>query len=180
MSQLRIIGLLFILNFVYSKAGIAQKLLQLEVFREVEAVKFGEGSLITFKTKDFPKEWQTKRIETIITGDDILVFDDGMVVLKDITQLKLQNNTAKAFGKLFTGFGAGWLLFGGVAQVADDFKFTWGTFAIGAVAVGLGWILNKFISKRIYKMGKNANLRIIDISFPMAPVGKVPLNGGLP
>jgi high-affinity Fe2+/Pb2+ permease len=112
--------------------------------------------------------------------EDILVFDDGMVSIKDITQLRLSNGTAKAFGRLFSGFGAGWLLFGGVAQIAGDYEFTWGTFAIGAVAVGLGWILNKFVSKKTYKMGKNANLRIIDISFSLTPVPTVQTNGGYP
>lgn len=172
--------LLIILMFgLFISAG-AQKLLQLEILREVEAIKFGEGSTITFKTKEYPKEWQTKKIETIIPVDDILIFEDGMLPLKDITHLRLNNSTAKAFSRLFSGFGAGWLLFGGVAQIAGDYKFTWGTFAIGAVAVGLGWILNKFISKRTYKMGKNANLRIIDISFPIMPVAKERTSGGYP
>ena len=172
--------LLIILMTILSHSAGAQKLLQLEILREIEAIKFGEGSIITFKTKDYPKEWQIKTIETIIPVDDILVFDDGMIALKDITHLRMSNTTARAFGRLFSGFGAGWLLFGGVAQIAGDYEFTWGTFAIGAVAVGLGWILNKFVSKRTYKMGKNANLRIIDISFPMAPNPRVQSNGGYP
>lgn len=175
---------LFLLVFIFGASIIhsvsAQRLLQLEILREVDAIKFGEGSMITFKTKDYPKEWQTKRIITIIQGEDLLVFDDGMILLKDITQFRLDNSTARAFGRLFSGFGAGWLLFGGVAQLAGDYEFTWGTFAIGAVAVGLGWILNKFVSKKIYKMGKNANLRIIDISFPSVPAVKTNTGGGYP
>ncbi|MBP6566020.1 MAG: hypothetical protein KA270_02570 [Saprospiraceae bacterium] len=179
MTEYRFILWFVWLNVFFHSLG-AQKLLQLEILREVEAIKFGEGSTITFKTKEYPKEWQTKKIETIIPVEDILVFDDGMVSIKDITQLRLSNGTAKAFGQLFSGFGAGWLLFGGVAQIAGDYEFTWGTFAIGAVAVGLGWILNKFVSKKTYKMGKNANLRIIDISFSLTPVPTVQTNGGYP
>jgi hypothetical protein len=180
MALFRSFLLFFILGATIFHSGTAQRLLQLEILREVEAIKFGEGSMITFKTKDYPKEWQTKRIITIIQDGDLLVFDDGMVQLKDITQFRLDNNTARAFGRLFSGFGAGWLLFGGVAQLAGDYEFTWGTFAIGAVAVGLGWILNKFVSRKMYKIGKNANLRIIDISFPSGPAVNMNRGGGYP
>ncbi|MFZ1750140.1 MAG: hypothetical protein WAU01_08115, partial [Saprospiraceae bacterium] len=69
-------------------------------------------------------------------------------------------------GKLFTGFAVGWFLFGGIAHVATEFNFSWNDFVSGAVAGTVGWILTKFISKRSFKKGKSANLRIIDISFP--------------
>jgi hypothetical protein len=144
----------------------AQKLLQLEIFREVEAVKFGEGSVITFKTVDFPKDWQTKKIERIITEENLIILEDGMLPLKNIYQFRIYNNTAKAFGKLLTGFGAGWFLFGGIAHFASGYQFTVGNFVVGGVALGIGWLLNKIVSKKTYTIGKTANLRIIDISFP--------------
>ena len=156
----------FILMFECLNVDIcAQKLLQLEIPRQIEAIKFREGDKITFKSKDQPDEWQIKIIETIITGDDILVFEDGMLPLKDITHFRIYNNTAKALGQVLTGFGGAWFLFGGVAQLAGKYEFSWGTFAIGAVSVGVGWILNKFVSRRTFRIGKNGNLRIIDISF---------------
>lgn len=155
---------IIMLQLLYSNI-YAQKLLQLEIPHQVEAVKFREGDKITFKSKDRPGEWQIRVIETIITGDNLLVFEDGMVPLKDITHFRIYNNTAKAFGQVLTGFGAAWFLFGGVAQLAGKYEFSWGTFAIGAVAAGVGWILNKFVSRRTFRIGKNGNLRIIDISF---------------
>ncbi|MBK8515058.1 MAG: hypothetical protein IPL55_01825 [Saprospiraceae bacterium] len=157
-----------------------QKLLQLEIPHQVEAVKFMEGDLITFKSKDRPGEWQKRVIETIITGDDLIVFEDGMVPLKDITHFRIYNGTAKAFGQLLTGFGGGWFLFGGIAQLAGKYSFTWGTFAIGAVAIGVGWILNKFVSRRTFKINKNGNLRIIDISFPAKNPDVRGLNKNIP
>jgi len=169
-SNMKIKFIYFILKIVFLTAipslVNAQKLLQLEIYRQVEAVKFFEGSTITFKTKTYPKEWKTKKIERIITDGDLLIFEDGMLSLNEIIQFRLNNATASAFGKMFTGFGAGWFLFGGIAQLAGDYKFSWGTFAIGAVSLGVGWLLNKVVSKKTYKMGKNANLRILDISFP--------------
>ena len=156
----------------------AQVLLQLEVPHQIEAIKVAPGDEITFKSSDRPNEWQKRTIDYIIHGEDLLVFEDGMVPLKDITHFRIYNRTAKAFGHLFLGFGSGWFVFGGIASLAGKYSFTTGTFAIGAVALGIGWLMHKIISKRTFKIGKNGILRIIDISFP-AGVGKAALSNEL-
>jgi len=143
----------------------AQKFLQLEIPHQIEALKFTIGDVITFKSKELPDEWQTKEIDNIIVDGGILIFEDGLTPLQDITHFRIKNYTAKAFGQLFLGFGGGWFFFGGIAQLAGKYEFSWGTFSIGAVAVGVGWLLNKIVSKRTFKIGKNGNLRIIDTSF---------------
>lgn len=143
-----------------------QRILQLEILREVEAIKFYEGQSIVLKTSEFPKDWQKKTIERIIVEDGIIIFTDGMVMLKDITQVRLENSAAQIGGKVLSGFGAGWFLFGTIAHFATENKLRWTDVAIGATAVVIGWVLTKFISKKTYKMGKNANLRLLDVSFP--------------
>ncbi|MFZ1524866.1 MAG: hypothetical protein WAT22_08630 [Saprospiraceae bacterium] len=162
----------------FSGRCYAQILLQLEVPHQIEAIKFAPGDEITFKSSDRPNEWQKRTIDYIIHGEDLLVFEDGMVPLKDITHFRIYNRTAKAFGHLFLGFGSGWFVFGGIASLAGKYSFTTGTFAIGAVALGIGWLMHKIISKRTFKIGKNGILRIIDISFP-AGVGKAALSNEL-
>lgn len=144
----------------------AQRILQLEISKEVSAKKFYEGDEIVFKTSDYPKDWQKKVIEKILVEDNVILFDDRMVAISDITHFRMYNGSAKGVGSVLSGFGAGWLLFGGIAHFASDNTFTWSTFAIGTTASVLGWILRKFISKKTYKMGKSANLRALDVSFP--------------
>jgi hypothetical protein len=155
-------GILSILSFL----GQAQVLLQLEIPHQVEAIKYGENDRITFKSTDMPNEWQTRKIERIIAGDNIIIFTDGIMPLSDITHFRIYKGSAKAAGQLFSGFGLGYFLFGGIADLTGDYKFTWTNFAIGSVSVGLGWLLNKIVSKRTFTIGKNGVLRIIDISFP--------------
>ncbi len=162
--MVKIIGILIFL--IGSLSVNAQRILQLEIQREVDAIKFYEGESIVFKSAEFPKDWQEKTIERIIVEDGIIIFTDGMVMLKDITQLRLENNAAQIGGKVLSGFGAGWLLFGTIANFTTDNKLSWTDVAIGATAVTLGWILSKFISKKTYKIGGNANLRLLDVSFP--------------
>jgi hypothetical protein len=151
---------------VLPKDIFGQVLLQLEINKEVEAIKFGIGDVLMIKTKESNDEWQKRKLERLILDQNIIIFEDGMVALSDITHLRLVNNTAAGAGKMLMGFGTGWVVFGGLAHVTTEYKFTWGTFAVGAVAVGVGWLFNKVVAKKTYRMGKNANLRIIDISFP--------------
>lgn len=161
------ISIVFILLFAICGLRLdGQVLLQLEINKEVDAIKFGYGDVIMIKSKSSDGEWQKRKLERLIVDQNLIVFEDGMMPLEDITHLRMINGTADAAGKLFLGFGAGWLVFGGIAHVASDYKFTWGTVAIGAVSMGIGWLFQKVASKRTFKMGKNANLRIIDISFP--------------
>ena len=170
--------LFLVFSQFFSEKCHAQILLQLEVPHQVEAIKFAPGDEITFKSSDRPNEWQKRTIDYIIHGDDLLVFEDGMVPLKDITHFRIYNRTAKAFGHLFLGFGSGWFVFGSIASLAGKYSFTTGTFAIGAVALGIGWLMQKVISKRTFKIGKNGNLRIIDITFPSG-IGKASISNEL-
>lgn len=143
----------------------SQVLLQLEIKNEVDAIKFAPGQELALKTKDIP-EWEKRTIMRFIPETNLIVFEDGVVALNEITHVKLPNQVANMAGKAFTTFGSGWLLFGGIANLARGDEFTWSTFAIGAVAVGIGVLFSRIASKRKYTIGKNANLRIIDISFP--------------
>jgi hypothetical protein len=143
----------------------SQVILQLEIKNEVEAIKFLPGQDLVIKTKDIP-EWEKRSIVRFIPETNLVVFDDGVVTLNEITHVKLPNQVASMAGKAFTTFGSGWLLFGSIAHLARGDEFTWSTFAIGAVAVGIGILFSRIASKRKFTIGKNANLRIIDISFP--------------
>ena len=144
----------------------SQKLLLLEKSKEIEALKYGEGNTISFKTKQFPDEWLTKRIETILVDANTILVDDRMISIEDITHFRVQNPAANAFGLLFMGFGSSWFLFGTIAHFTTDNKFTWTNFAIGSTALAIGVLFRKIVSKRTFKIGKSARLRLVDISFP--------------
>lgn len=157
--------LLFIfINISVSLNG--QILMQLEIPHEVNAIKFYEGSVLKFKSRQFPEEWQVKTIDRILFDEKILLFSDGMLEMSEITHVQMVNGTAKGIGKLFTGFGGGWLLFGGIAAITKKNKFDFQTAAIGVLSGGIGLLISNVFSKKTYTIGKNGNLRIIDISFP--------------
>jgi hypothetical protein len=160
--HVRHITYLLILVLAGSVTCTGQVFLQLEVDREVIPLRFAPGDLLTFKSLESGDEWQTRRVERLIPDDQIIVFTE----LKDITRIKVRNQPGWVVGKILTTFGSAWFVFGGIAHLATDYTFTWRDFTIGAVGVGLGWLITKFASSRTYKVGKKHRLRIVDISFP--------------
>jgi hypothetical protein len=166
LANVRLIIYLFVFGLLGTVSCVGQIFLQLEVDREVIPIRFAPGDLLTFKSIEGGDEWQTRRIERLIPDDQIVVFSDSWLELKDITRIKVRNQPGWIVGKILTTFGSAWFVFGGIAHLATDYTFTWRDFTIGAVGVGLGWLITKFASSRTYKVGKKHRLRIVDISFP--------------
>lgn len=144
----------------------AQVFLQLERKYEVKSKRFGFGDQLIFQATALPKEWQKKRIDYLIPSEKLIMFTDGMVSLEEITKVQVINIPARSAGYMMTTFGAGWLLFGSVAQVAGLYKITGRDAVIGCLSVGVGTLFTYQISKRTYHMGSISRLRIIDIGFP--------------
>lgn len=159
------LGITVLLIYSCHKSS-GQVILQLEIFKEVEAVKFRTGDVIHYKTKQYPKEWNAAKIERLLNDEKLIITDDGMVRLEDITEFRVYKPTVHALGLRLMQIGVVWWTYGGLIHLFTDNKFTWSTFAIGATSVGIGYILKKWVSKRTFKIKKNANLRILDISFP--------------
>lgn len=163
-----------ILTFLLTLMTVSgQRLLLLEVKNEIKSVRFAEGSQITYETADERGQWKTGVIERIVPDQNMLVTEHGIVYITDITRFRTDNNTARAIGYLFQGFGTGWLVFGGLALITGQDSVKPGHLIIGVIAMGIGWLFKKVASKRTYTIGKNANLRIIDINF-------TPLDKGIP
>jgi hypothetical protein len=155
-----------VLFFLAVTPSIGQVFLQLEVDREVMPLRFTPGDIFVYKSTETGDDWQTRRIERLIVEDQIIVFADSWLNIQDITRVRVRNQPGWVLGKILTTFGSAWFVFGGIAHLATDYTFTWRDFTIGAVGVGLGWLITKFASRRTYKLGKKHRLRVVDISFP--------------
>jgi len=153
-----------------------QRFLQLEIYRQVQTLKFYEGDVIKFRSIAFPDEWQEQQIVKILPDANVLLFDESMINIDDITKVKIVKSGARAAGNILEVFGLAWLGFGGIAAIAgnDNFKFTWGTFAIGATAIAVGAFFKRIVANKTYTIGGNAKLRIINLD--LTPLD----DGGLP
>ncbi len=164
--NVRLFFTIVVLLFLDFTTCVGQVFLQLEVDREVLPLRFAPGDVLVYKSAETGDDWQTRRIERLIADDQIIVFADSWLNIQDITRVKVRNQPGWVVGRILTTFGSAWFVFGGVAHLATDYTFTWRDFTIGAVGVGLGWLITKFASSRTYKLGKKHRLRIVDISFP--------------
>lgn len=157
------VGVLFLLCFNFS--GISQKILLLEVRNQVDAIRFMPGDKLIYKTA-VNREWNQQTIERLLPETNIILFDNGMINVDEIKMVRVYNPGARAAGKLLTGFGTTWLLFGSLLTAAGRESFSWTNLAIGGAAVGLGQLFMRVAGKRNYILDIHTRLRLVDISFP--------------
>ncbi len=143
----------------------AQKLLQIEDPKEVKTIRYYEGEKITFKTEYFGKEWQTKKIKSIMVDEAVIVFEDGFISISEITHVRHGLPIRKIVGKALMTFGIGWLTYGGIALMLNLPNVVPKDLLTGGIALVSGYFIQLF-SRKIYIVGKNARLRLLDITFP--------------
>jgi hypothetical protein len=161
---------LFLFGFCFFLLGFccqmnAQKLLQIEDPKEVKTIRYYEGEKITFKTEYFGKEWQTKKIKSIMVDEAVIVFEDGFISISEITHVRHGLPIRKIVGKALMTFGIGWLTYGGIALMLNLPNVVPKDLLTGGIALVSGYFIQLF-SRKIYIVGKNARLRLLDITFP--------------
>jgi hypothetical protein len=169
MKFMRYINVLIFLSlFTISNNCIqGQVLVQLEKYDDPQAIKFGPGNYLHYKTMASEDTWTRSKIEKIDYENQLIVFVRGYEKLEDITHIKIVNQTTKVLGDKLMQFSILWFLYGGVTHlISDDYKFGWDTAGIGAGAFFTGFVIKKLGGEKIYNVKKRDRLRIIDISWP--------------
>lgn len=162
------IHILFIFIFIFSTDLSGQRILQIEDPKKVETIRYFEGQKITFRTVETGKEWKTRKIKRILVEESVIVFDQEFVHINQITHVKEKIALRETVGNLLITFGSAWLLYGGIAIVFGLPNVVARDLIIGGVAITSGWLIQK-LSRKVYTMGKNGRIRLIDISFPSLP-----------
>lgn len=143
----------------------AQKFIQIEQSRDAENFRIAEGDIMEFKTKAFPEEWQKGKVEKILTDDQSIIFSDQMVAVGEITHVRIYRPLPDIASKFFLIFGASWLAYGLIALIFGLPNVVPQDLLIGVISLLLGWLVSRF-SKRKFRIGKQARIRLIDITFP--------------
>lgn len=144
----------------------AQVYVQIEIFNQPKTIKYSPGQSITFQEKSNPDEWQSEIIRDILVDESVLLFEHGFLSIDNITKVKRTNVAAKYGGKTLMTFGAAYLIFGVIIEVATPNEgLNTTNISVGTGALATGYILNKTFGKKIYWMGKTARLRVIDLRF---------------
>jgi len=148
--------------FLCSPSVNSQEFVQLEVFNSTQTIKYAPGQKLVFKTKEFPKEWQKRKIERIMYDENIIIFPNGMIHLEDITHVKTRNMVALSLARLLYVAGGTALIYGGIGDLVTG-QFSPGLILYTAGPVGLGFFLEKVVTPKVYHLGKNSRLRLLDL-----------------
>lgn len=163
-----IFALIFVFSLVFYKNQVmCQVLVQLEKYDDPQGIKFGPGNHLIYKTEKSGDEWTRSKIEKVDFENQIIVFVRGYEHLKDITHIKIVNQTTKVLGDKLMQFSILWFLYGGITHlINDDYNFGWDTAGVGAGAFFTGFVIKNLGGEKIYNVKKRDRLRIIDISWP--------------
>lgn len=167
-SRNLLIVIIYIASSLFSlHVANAQVVLYVEVMTEDKPIKYYEGQDFMFKTKEYPDEWQSIKIERLMDEEKIILFDGGMLNLDDIIELRRTRPWATTIGYMLQTFGVAWFAFGGVAHfTTSSFDFGVDTAVIGGTAIVSGWLLRKLFKFKKYKVGNKVRLKILDLSWP--------------
>ncbi|MEM9545513.1 MAG: hypothetical protein AAGA77_06045 [Bacteroidota bacterium] len=158
--------LLFMLLTPFQKVQ-AQVVLYMEIMSEDKPIKYYEGQTLMYKSKEFPDDWQTIKIERILDEEKIILYDGGMLQLDNIKTIRRTRGWAKAIGYMLQTFGLAWLGWGSIASVTtDNVDFTLDTALTGGTALLSGYLIRKLFYYKNYKVGRRVRLKILDLSWP--------------
>ena len=161
------IMILLIVFFAPSQRVQAQVVLYMEIMSEDKPIKYYEGQMLMYKSKEFPDDWQTIKIERILDEEKIILYDGGMLQLDDIKTIRRTRGWAKAIGYMLQTFGLAWLGWGGIASVTtDNVNFSTDTALTGGIALLSGYLIRKLFYFKNYNVGRRVRLKILDLSWP--------------
>lgn len=148
---------LFLSNFLF-----AQKVLQLEKYGSAKVKKFYIGDELTYRIAG-DKTWYQGTIQDLKIEENIILFEDRFVYLKDITKLRKYRHWTKGLFRQSLAFAGGWLFFS-LAGTLVGWELTLSTIVVPGATVAVTWITYKLFYKKNYKLGKRRWLRMLDLT----------------
>lgn len=163
-------GFGLLLFLLFSSINLcSQKVLYLEEMTEVKALKFYQGETVEMKLHSDPEVWHKVKLTQIMDDQDLILSDLGMIQLADISHIRRRRKAISAISAMLKGFGAGILVFGTLGQLGENPASMEGVIAVAASSFGAGWLTNKLWKYKVYKIGRQNRLKLIDLSLPEDP-----------
>jgi hypothetical protein len=153
----------FLFTFFLVISGQSQEYLQIEMVNTPESIKIPLGYKFTVKTKSL-NEWHTIRSNRFLYKDSTIVYDDGFLHLRDITDIQRTRPPVRALGLSLKTFGGGWLLFGGISgELYKNKQLNTRDLSVGLGSFAAGWLVEKLFYKHTLKIGKRYRVRLLDL-----------------
>jgi len=119
-----------------------------------------------FKLKAYPDDWRMQKMFEIMPKENVVIFDENFFKPEEISMIQLRRPWAKSLGNKMMQFAAVYYVYGGIITLApNDTSMNKNQILLGGGIASGGFLLKKLFYKRNIKLGKNFNLRIVDLRF---------------
>lgn len=150
-----------------SYALVGQKIMLLERAGSPRSKRIYIGDFMQYRVvgNDF---WSKNEIYDFQLDNQLIVFEDRYVDLKNIEAIRFPRPFAKPLGISLVTFGVGWSAFAAIGYNTDgnpDTQYSAGDAIVTATSVGLGLLIPKLFGANKVKLGKKRRLRIVDVTF---------------
>ncbi len=142
---------------------VAQRFIQLERSYNLKTNRFYIGEELTFRIGE---HWYTRPIKDILVEDQIMLVEEGLVKIDDITQVRTfgGDGPSQAISIGLYSFGFGWGIFS-VADALAGGELKWSAAIISGGSVATGFLIRQIFKQKTHKLGKRKRLRPLDLSF---------------
>ena len=123
------------------------------------------GQTLVFKVQG-DENWRTSELIELISETQLLVFEDQAHPIDEILFLRddKRSTWSKPLGTSLTTFGVSWSFYAGIGSIFDDtIKYTKRDAIVTGSTILAGFAIRKLFKHKTLVMGKNYNLRIIDL-----------------
>lgn len=159
------ISLILIALSVLSVSTNAQEFLQIEFKNSIKKLRFAPGQRLVYQTKEFPGEWQKKTIDYFIHDNNAIVFHNGFEYIDNITKIRVFKIVPYTVAKGLYAFSLRGAVLSAISFIAGRNEFGWhDVLFIGAPSI-LGFVIDKLMSYKYYKMNDFIRLSLVDLRF---------------
>jgi len=156
--------LLFFISTSYN--SYSQKFLQIEKYGKTKVTKFYIGDELTYQIKGDKKTWYKGTITDLIIDENLIVFENRAVKMKDITAIRtfIHAGLSRSLSFQLYAFVGGFGLFSLLATAVGWWQISTFTIIVVGSAFLAGLLLRHIFKWKTYKLGKRKWLRMLDLT----------------
>jgi len=147
--------------------GLTQKILQIEKYGSPKTKKLFIGQKIKYKLEG-DDIWYQGYIDDLIVDREIIALEDRYINMNDIEAFRYNRSWSGPVGISLYTFGAAWSGFALIGTITDgdpDTNYRSSDAIVSGVAIGLGFVVQRFLAKKTVRFGKRRRLRMLDLTF---------------
>lgn len=148
-----------------AQVGLAQEYLQIEFKNSLKKIRFVPGQKLVYQSSEFPGEWQKRKIDYFLHEKKAIVFQNGFEYLDNITKIREFKPVPFTLAKGLYAFSLRAVVIAAISVIAGRNELAWRDAVFIGIPSALGFVIDKFMSYKHYKMNEFVRLELLDLRF---------------